>query len=735
ADLSLSAISAAARAAIQKQAPGRDPLFGQLDFSLNDIAPGSLQRLDLTLPQKGVNDPVVLKQTASGNWETFGYDPITGTGALFYDDDDNGSADRAVLWIRDGGRGDSDGLANGRIVDPAVLAAAPPAITLSVSRPSMKEDDAGFIVYTFSRTGPTTSALTVHYTLGGSAVLGSDYTIAGQTGNATSRSVTFAIGSSTASVNVDPNQDSVVEPNRTVTFSIASGSGYSIGSSGAVTATLLDDDSPAPSRNLSIASSLPAAIGNTIAIPIQIDNTAGLLALELTVDFDPLVLAIADGLAVVTAGERSGSWTFTANTNTAGRIVISGYGTVPLEDGFGSIATLQLRVNTGVIPGPTNLDLVAARINKDALSANLIDGSLMLQPPTFQVLGIRQIPGGVALNLSEAPDLSRLNLYDGPDPSTDDPDLRLTTAGGQAVNNLSLHWDDAHNELLLIRSDSLTGIAASPFNTDLLAAGDYTLRIASRSDGLVSASTGELLDGNRDGITGDAYTINFARAAYNNLIAIGDTARGPGQALSLNGSPLVGGQSGLPVLLSTTATLNSLNGTIQFDASVINNAGLMAGADLPGDWILTVQPAGAGSLHFSASGSTAISGNNRQLFRFTGTVANAAIYGSTSLVKAAINTSSNPSLAFASEPGLLAVAFSGDVTGNGSRSANKAYSSLDASYIQRVVVGLDSGFDAYAAIAPTLIGDVTGNGDLSSLDASLLQQRVVGLPVASFPEL
>jgi len=69
------------------------------------------------------------------------------------------------------------------------------------------------------------------------------------------------------------------------------------------------------------------------------------------------------------------------------------------------------------------------------------------------------------------------------------------------------------------------------------------------------------------------------------------------------------------------------------------------------------------------------------------------------------------------------------------RAPARPYSSLDASWIQRVVVGLDSGFDAYGRIAPALIADTTGNGSLSSLDASRLQQRVVGLPVNTFPEL
>jgi hypothetical protein len=92
-------------------------------------------------------------------------------------------------------------------------------------------------------------------------------------------------------------------------------------------------------------------------------------------------------------------------------------------------------------------------------------------------------------------------------------------------------------------------------------------------------------------------------------------------------------------------------------------------------------------------------------------------------------TTANTSLDVETDPGLVALAYSGDTTGNGT------LSSLDASRVQRVVVGLDSGFEAYDTINPVLIGDTTGNGGLSSLDASRIQQQVVGLPVDSFPAL
>jgi hypothetical protein len=361
-NLSLLSLSTAARHAIQQQAAGRDPLFGQLSFQLSGIAPGSLQKVEVNLPGEGLLDPVLLKQAKTGPWQSFDYDPITGTGAIFHDDDNDGSKERAVLWIRDGGRGDDDGLANGIILDPVVFAGTLPApilrvigdqlqrnegntgstlFTFTVSRAGdldrqssadwtisgsgaspaaatdfssavfssgsvqfvagegqititvevigdtiiesdeeftlslsdstgasidpaassataliknddlhsitlvaapglLSEDETNNIIYTFTRTGPTTTSLSVSYVVGGTATLGTDYT--GIAPTSATKTVSFAAGSSTATVTVDPTADVEIEPDETVALTLAAGNGYSIGTTAAVVGTILNDD-------------------------------------------------------------------------------------------------------------------------------------------------------------------------------------------------------------------------------------------------------------------------------------------------------------------------------------------------------------------------------------------------------------------------------------------------------------------------------------------------------------
>lgn len=623
---------------------------------------------------------------------------------------------------------------------PAVLSISPSTIV-------QPEGNNGSKIYRFnvSRSGDTSGTSSASWSVvgtGASAANADDFV----GGNLLGGTVFFAPGETTTTIDIQVAGDLTVEGDESFLVQLDSATGASIDPEAKTAGgTIVNDDTPsAASVNLSIPTDLIATIGEIIEIPIHIDNPTGALSLDLTVGFDPALLT-PDELLPVRHGDLNkgdsptNSWSLVGNTSTPGRLVISASGTTPLAAAPGSVATLRLRVNPGVKPGLTSLDLIEAQLNEDG-PVNLIDGSLSLKAPSFQVRDIRQLASGFAIKLTDTPDLTNLNLYDGLDSSIDPADLQLIGPDGTAVSHLSLHWQESSKELYVLRSDSLTGAPISPFRADLLAPGRYTLSMDSRADGLILSGTKplteRLLDGNGDGITGDAFSRSFdAISTPTHLIAIGDTARGPGQALSLNGSPLTSGSSGLPVLVSTATALTSLSGTIHFDGTTISNASLARGSALPADWTLNVSPAAGGGFSFTASGNTPISGNDLHLLRFTGAVASSAPYGSTTLVQVSVNSPGHPSLVFASDPGLVAIAFAGDTTGNGKTRPDKPYSSLDASFVQRVVVGLDSGFDAYPVIAPTMIGDLTGNGSLSSLDASLLQQRVVGLPVSSFPEL
>ncbi|MGJ0605285.1 Calx-beta domain-containing protein [Cylindrospermopsis raciborskii] len=130
-----------------------------------------------------------------------------------------------------------------------------PTITLAVNPSSVTEDGTTNLVYTLTRTGDLANSLIVNVNGGGTAVLGTDFSISGPIGQSTSgsiASVTFAAGSSTATVIVDPIPNSIPGGNKTVFATLAPGVGYNIGTVGAVTGTILEDDVVAPT--LAIAS-------------------------------------------------------------------------------------------------------------------------------------------------------------------------------------------------------------------------------------------------------------------------------------------------------------------------------------------------------------------------------------------------------------------------------------------------------------------------------------------------
>jgi parallel beta-helix repeat protein len=115
----------------------------------------------------------------------------------------------------------------------------PNTVTLAVAPASTTEDGVA-IVYTFTRTGPTTSALTVNFEVGGAATFGNDYTQSGAASfSATTGTVTFAVGSNTATVTLTPILDAVAESPEAITLTLVNGL-YVKGTTDAVESSISD---------------------------------------------------------------------------------------------------------------------------------------------------------------------------------------------------------------------------------------------------------------------------------------------------------------------------------------------------------------------------------------------------------------------------------------------------------------------------------------------------------------
>lgn len=112
-----------------------------------------------------------------------------------------------------------------------------PSATISVSPANVAEDGAPNLVYTVTLNQASFSALSLGYTIGGTATNGTDYaTIASP--------LVIPAGSTTGTITVNPTADATIETNETVTLTLNAGAGYTVGVPNSATGTILNDDLP-----------------------------------------------------------------------------------------------------------------------------------------------------------------------------------------------------------------------------------------------------------------------------------------------------------------------------------------------------------------------------------------------------------------------------------------------------------------------------------------------------------
>jgi len=145
----------------------------------------------------------------------------------------------------------------------------PSSITLAVLPTSVTEDATANLVYTFTRTGATTKALTVKYGITGTAD-SSDYT--GATPG-TGKTITFAAGASTATLTIDPTADTTIESDETVALTLEAGTGYTIGTTTAVLGTISNDDKLIPAYTVT-SSAGTINEGSTLTTTVATTNVA-----------------------------------------------------------------------------------------------------------------------------------------------------------------------------------------------------------------------------------------------------------------------------------------------------------------------------------------------------------------------------------------------------------------------------------------------------------------------------
>jgi Calx-beta domain/PKD domain len=165
-------------------------------------------------------------------------------------------------------------------------------ITLSLAATDATASEPGTDTgsFTLSRAGPTVSAITVNLTRSGTATNGTDY-------SSISTTATLAAGSAQTLITVTPLDDTTREGSETVTLTLATGSGYVIGTQSTGTVTIQDDE---PIVSITTSDSQADESGDTAAFTLSRADASTSAALTVNVSFSGNAVSGGDYQAIST---------------------------------------------------------------------------------------------------------------------------------------------------------------------------------------------------------------------------------------------------------------------------------------------------------------------------------------------------------------------------------------------------------------------------------------------------
>lgn len=117
------------------------------------------------------------------------------------------------------------------------LITPPSVISVTASNATVSEGGASNGVFILTRSGVITNALTVYYTMGGTATNGTDYTTL-------SGSITFATNATTTNITLGLSDDLISEFTESATLNLVSSNDYGLTTPASATVSILDNDTP-----------------------------------------------------------------------------------------------------------------------------------------------------------------------------------------------------------------------------------------------------------------------------------------------------------------------------------------------------------------------------------------------------------------------------------------------------------------------------------------------------------
>jgi predicted outer membrane repeat protein len=236
--------------------------------------------------------------------------------------------------------------------------------------------------FTLTVANPSATPLTVNYSIGGTAINGSDYTLVAGAGitNLTATSFTLAAGVTTATFIVQMVNDIQAEANETVQLSLAAGTGYIAPTTTPVTLTIGQNDFVVTNTNDNGEGSLRQAILNANAISgtdtitfagTMADATADIVTLtsgELFIGSNLTISSTGANLLTINGNNASSVFSIgsSATVNFSGLTIING----SRFEGGGIYNLGNLTVSSSTFSGNTARDTGGGIYNRGSLTVN-----------------------------------------------------------------------------------------------------------------------------------------------------------------------------------------------------------------------------------------------------------------------------------------------------------------------------------------------------------------------------
>ena len=345
--------------------------------------------------------------------------------------------------IQDSAGNDAANLTNQSVTNNT--AAATPAAAFSSASSSADEDDGTHNVEVTLTPAPT-SALTLTYSVGGSATSGTDYTALGG-------SVQVAASATRVDIPVAITDDSADEPAETVILTLTGGAGYTVGSPAVHTLTVNDNDDPADTT----APVLSGAAVNGTSLTLTYDEALDANSTPGTSAYTVTVAGAARSVSGVAVSGQTVTLTLSSavTANQAVTVSYAAPGSNPVQDSAGNdaanLTNRSVTNNTAAAVPAARFAAASSSAAEDAGTRNVtVNFSTAPQSAvtlTYAVTGTATpdtdytaLSGSVAVSANAASvNIPVTILDDAADESNETVVLTLTGGAGYTVGSPAVH--------------------------------------------------------------------------------------------------------------------------------------------------------------------------------------------------------------------------------------------------------------------------------------------------------